>query len=270
VFVFIIALLSLGAGEPPPLPADEEIDLSPMIDTNGLVWGDITDSCFDGIFGVSIGEGTTARTGGGDALLEITVTEACLGYPAPPVNDSVVGCAYDLGPDDATFDPPITITLGYDEGLAPPGVNEQDLVIATYDDSAGEWQVMPSIVDPVTNVIVAQADGFSYFAAYSAAPGSPAIQAEDGYSDIPLVEGWNLVALPLVPADGAIEAVLADIMDNVISVCAYDGATATWTNYSPSPAFDSLTNLVDSKGYWFQMSGACTLRVWGTPGLMYE
>jgi hypothetical protein len=67
-----------------------------------------------------------------------------------------------------------------------------------------------------------------------------------------------------------VEVVVADIMDNVISVCAYDGATDIWTNYSPSPAFDSLTNLVDGRGYWFQMSGACTLRVWGTPGIVYE
>jgi hypothetical protein len=182
VFVLVIALLSLGVGQvPPPIPAVEEIDLSPMIDSGGVVRGDIAQSCFDSMFGVSIGEGTTAQTGGGDALLEITVTEVCLGYPAPPVNDSVVGCAYDLGPDDATFDPPITITLGYDEGLAPPGVTEQDLVIAAYEVSAGNWQVMPSIVDPVNNVIMAQADGFSHFAVYSAAPGSPAIPASHGY-----------------------------------------------------------------------------------------
>jgi hypothetical protein len=154
----------------PPIPTDETIDLSGSIGGDGVLTGDVSHSGFSGTIGVSIGSGTTAQTEGGDPLPEITITEVCFGYPPPPAGAYVVGCAYDFGPDGATFDPPITITLKYDDGNLPAGVAEEDLVIAIYDESAGTWVVLPSTVDTVNNVITAEVSHFTYFAVYATAP----------------------------------------------------------------------------------------------------
>jgi len=135
-----------------------------------VLTGDVSHSGFSGTIGVSIGSGTTAQTEGGDPLPEITITEVCFGYPPPPAGAYVVGCAYDFGPDGATFDPPMTITLEYDDGNLPAGVAEEDLVIAIYDAATGVWVVLPSTVDTVNNVITAEASHFTYFAVYATAP----------------------------------------------------------------------------------------------------
>ena len=131
---------------------------------------DVNYSTSDGVLQVSIDGGTTAKTAGGDPLDEITVDEICSGFPPPPANAYIVGCVYDFGPEGATFDPPITITLRYDEGLIPDGVAEEDLVIAYYDESEGEWVTLPSTVDTVNNEITAEVDGFTYFGVLGEAP----------------------------------------------------------------------------------------------------
>ncbi len=158
------------AGTPPPIPSEEEIDLSGNIDGSGVVHGDVTFSGFGDTIGVTIGDGTTALTEGGEPLSGITIEEVCFGYPAPPAGAYVIGCAYDYQPDGATFDPPITITLKYDDGNLPPGVAEADLVMAMYKAGSGTWLVLPSTVDTVNNVVTAQVSNFCYFAVYYAPP----------------------------------------------------------------------------------------------------
>ena len=157
-------------GPPPTLPTGETIDLSGDIDEEGVVQDDVEQSAFAGTLLIDIPAGTTALTEGGEPLQEITIEEICFGFPAPPANAYVVGCAYDYGPDGATFNPPIEITISYDPGLIPGGVAEEDLVIAYYDASAGEWVVLPSTVDTVNHTVTAEVSGFTYFAVYAAAP----------------------------------------------------------------------------------------------------
>jgi len=270
--VLAIVLLSVaGSGEevPPPIPSDEEIDLSASVDTGGVLHEDVMHSGFSDTLVVSIGEGTVARTEAGDALETITITEVCFGYPAPPAGDQVVGCAYDFGPDGATFDPSLTLTLVYDDSAIPSGFDEQDLAVAACDGSGGDWRVLPSIVDPVSNTVMAEASGFTYFAAYLAAPGSTAAAEEPGYRDLPLSQGWNLVAFPLVLDDTSIDAVMGDIAGNVQSVWGYDNVTKAWQTWAPGWG-GALTDLVAGNGYWIQMTGPDTLTLWGQPALQYE
>ena len=138
-----------------------------------MVQQDVQQSAFYGWLEISVDSGTEALTEGQEPLQEITIEEICFGFPPPPANAYVVGCAYDFGPEGATFDPPITITLNYDPGLIPEGVAEEDLVIALYDAATGEWTVLPSIVDTENNTITAQVSGFTMFAVYSPAPPAP-------------------------------------------------------------------------------------------------
>jgi hypothetical protein len=267
--IVLLSVASSGEGTPPPIPSDEEIDLSASIDTGGVLHEDVMRSGFSDTLVVSIGEGTMARTEAGDAVETITITEVCFGYPSPPVGDHVVGCAYDFGPDGATFDPSITITLKYDDSAVPPGFEEQNLAIAACDGSGGNWQVLPSIVDPVNNTVVAEASDFTYFAAYLAAPGSTATVGEPGYRELSLSQGWNLVAFPLILNDTSVDVVLADIAGSVQSIWGYDNITKSWETWAPGWGGD-LTDIVAGDGYWVNMTKPDTLTLWGLPALQYE
>ena len=80
--------------------------------------------------------------------------------------------------------------------------------------------------------------------------------------EVELNNGWNLMSLPIVPDEDDIEVVLADIMDDVISVHYYRATTGTWLIYAP-PDFTSLTTMEDGKAYWINMSAATNLTVVG-------
>jgi hypothetical protein len=80
--------------------------------------------------------------------------------------------------------------------------------------------------------------------------------------EVELNNGWNLMSLPIVPDEDDIEVVLADIMDDVISVHYYRATTGTWLIYAP-PDHTSLTELEDGKAYWINMSAAANLTVVG-------
>lgn len=80
--------------------------------------------------------------------------------------------------------------------------------------------------------------------------------------DVTLNKGWNLISLPIVPDDSAIGAVLADVMDDVISVHQYRASIGDWLIYAP-PGFTTLTTIEDGKAYWINMANARTLTVIG-------
>ena len=90
---------------------------------------------------IEIGSGTTARTEDGKPLqsIEVDVVVVSEEIPPPPPGAYIIGYAYDLGPEGAIFNPPITLTLHYVPGLIPEGVVEADLVIAYYDVATGQW-----------------------------------------------------------------------------------------------------------------------------------
>jgi hypothetical protein len=92
-----------------------------------------------------------------------------------------------------------------------------------------------------------------------------AIWAVTGVSvNVTLNKGWNLMSLPVVPDNPVIEELLADIMDDVISVWYYDAATVDWDSFDPDPELSSdLEEMKDGKAYWINMSEERTLTVIG-------
>jgi hypothetical protein len=83
-------------------------------------------------------------------------------------------------------------------------------------------------------------------------------------ANITLAKGWNLISLPLIPLDSAIDAVLAGILDNVISVWYWDAATGSpWKSFAPG-APSSLLTMEDGKAYWVNMKALRTLQLAGT------
>ena len=105
----------------------------------------------------------TALDGEGNPLTDVEFV-AAESVPDPPEDASIIGLPYQLGPDGATFDPPVTMTWSYDPADIPDGVAEEELVIAYYGEGAGEWQELEFEVDPESDTLSAYIDHFSTFA----------------------------------------------------------------------------------------------------------
>ncbi len=163
-----------GAGAP-PAPAVEEVepgvwDVSDVVAADGEFEQDVTIDSEDGNVELDINEDTIGKTKEDEPLSEISILEMAE-PPAPPADASIVGLPYDLGPDGATFDPEITLTFTYDPDEIPEGVNEEDLVIAIWDEDANEWvELEDCVVDPVTHTITAPVSHFTAFTIIGAMP----------------------------------------------------------------------------------------------------
>jgi len=155
---------------PTPIPTPTPLDLSDVVDEDGVVQQDVHYSTPDEMMEIEVGSGTTALTEDGEPLqsIEVDVVVVSEEIPPPPPGAYIVGYAYDLGPDGATFHPPITLTLHYDPGLIQEGTAEKDLVIAYYDVATGQWVSLPSTVDTENNTITAQVSHLTKFAILAA------------------------------------------------------------------------------------------------------
>ena len=116
----------------------------------------------DGNLTITIPRGTIALDEDDNSLRTLKA-EFYESPPDPPEDAHIIGLAYDLGPDGATFDPEITLGYTYDPDDLPEGVNEEDLVLAYYNEDIGEWVELDTTVDPVTNTIIAEVDHFTVF-----------------------------------------------------------------------------------------------------------
>ena len=88
--------------------------------------------------------------------------------------------------------------------------------------------------------------------------------AESVKHDIDLVAGWNLVSFKIIPEDPDVEAILADIMDDVMLVYAWDGETGTWSRFDPAVGYgNTLEELHRTMGFWINMAEDRTLSITG-------
>ena len=126
----------------------------------------------DKIISITIPDGDTALDGEGNPLTDVEFV-AAESVPDPPEDASIIGLPYQLGPDGATFDPPVTLTWRYDPADIPDGVDEEELVIAYYDEDADEWQELEFEVDPGSDTLSAYIDHFSTFAVIAFSASSP-------------------------------------------------------------------------------------------------
>ncbi len=84
-------------------------------------------------------------------------------------------------------------------------------------------------------------------------------------SEIPVVAGWNLISLPVVPNNNNLKTILAPQIatGHLTIVWSYLTATKSWISFTP-PSTGTLTTLVDGKAYWVRMTTADTIIVGGT------
>ena len=154
-----------GGFLPPPPPPPGVTDVSNYVTNEGIFVQEVIAESEDGKVELTIGEGTTGLTEEGEPVSEISITEMEEPLPEPPADSEVIGLTYKLGPEGTTFSPPVTITFSYDPNDLPGGINEANLVIAMWDEDAGEWVVLDSItVDTVNHTISGTVSHFTPFA----------------------------------------------------------------------------------------------------------
>lgn len=132
------------------------------IDSNGKFVVQATALSDDSLAEITIPKDTIGRTVDGNPVTEISMVSMAT-QPTMPAELSAVGLVYEFGPDGATFDPGITVTVTYTDDDIPAGKSESDLVIA-YQDDSGAWVNLPSTVDTVNNTVTAQTTHFTPYA----------------------------------------------------------------------------------------------------------
>ena len=82
---------------------------------------------------------------------------------------------------------------------------------------------------------------------------------------IMLEQGWNLVSVPVVPANPNIATILKPILVNVTTVWSYSAATKTWSFFKPGPpASGTLKTMTDGNGYWIYVTHSGMFNVTGS------
>jgi len=150
-------------------------EVSSPISSSGEILETIEATSEDGTLTLTIAEGTIALDKDDNPLISLEA-EVDTSPPPPPEDTSIIGLAYNFGPDKATFDPPITLTRSYDPDDIPEGVAEEDLVLAWYDEVGAKWVELDCVVDTKNNTITASIKHFTTFAIISVViPPEPAI-----------------------------------------------------------------------------------------------
>ena len=84
--------------------------------------------------------------------------------------------------------------------------------------------------------------------------------------EVPLVAGWNLFSLPVVPASSDTKAILGPLLSasEVTVVWSYSAVSKSWSFYKPLPTpTGTLLTMKDGVGYWIYMTKPDTLIVGG-------
>lgn len=187
-----------GPGEPPP----GTTDISANIDASG----NITDTTYapsaDGKWVVKLEAGSRALDNRGRPLESITI-EQMLAPPLPPAESSIIGLAFQLGPEGTVFEPPATLTITYDEGDLPQGVAEENLVIAFWDAALGSWvELEGCIVDSSANTISVSIGHFSTFAVMAGTAAAAFSLSDLTISPTEANQGQNITISVLVSNGG--------------------------------------------------------------------
>jgi hypothetical protein len=134
-----------------------------VITPDGRFTQEVTASSGDEKVTLEVAKDVIGKTSTGAALNRIVITPVTA--PAAPAGATIIGLAYDFGPEGATFDPPITVTFSYSLSDIPEGVNENSLTISYYDTSQGAWVTLEDInVNTSTHTVSGKLSHFTTFA----------------------------------------------------------------------------------------------------------
>ncbi len=153
-----------GGGGPPALPPTTYA--IPTDPTTAKTTSTVTATSPDGGLTLTIPENTIAKDATDAPLTSVTISLPA-SIPEIPEGFSLLGYAYDLEPKDASFNPPIDLTVEYDPAKIPEGFTEADLVIKWYDEASQQWTSLPSTVDTVNHRVTAKVSHFTVFVLFA-------------------------------------------------------------------------------------------------------
>ncbi len=182
-----------GGGAPPGVTL-----LYDSIGSNGVFIYDVTARSDDHKCVLTIETNTIGLTKYGKALSRIKMVEV-EEPPAPPEDSNIIGLVYDIGPDGATFEPAITVTISYDPEALPEGRVEDELYIAYWDVS--QWLDLESTVDIEANTVSAGISHFTYFAVISKPPSPPLPLPPPVPAVIPAPASFAISNLSVTPSE---------------------------------------------------------------------
>jgi PKD repeat protein len=169
----------------------------------------------DGRAIISLAEGVVAKDARGKSLTEITIkTLPSENLPKVPSGSifTFAGMAYEIGPDGATFSPPMSLTFN----LAQVHLGK-DYTVKMFDKDSGTWQDLPATYDAAAGTVTVEASRLCCFALFTGTmtvppmtvatplplPAAPQVKAQPPSSAVSIflnMVGWaaNLVMNNLV------------------------------------------------------------------------
>lgn len=84
--------------------------------------------------------------------------------PPPPAGYQQISAIYNFGPDGTTFNIPVTLNLKI---ALPPLAKPENLALAWYDKTKGQWVAIPAVVDMSKGLILARINHFSDYAVFA-------------------------------------------------------------------------------------------------------
>ena len=160
-----------------PATYQMEIDLlgtghEVLVDVQGKLKTNVELSSADGKVSLSLKKGTIVMDKGGKPL-ELIHVAIDPSLPLPPEDAYIIGVAYDLRPEGATFDPALMLTISYDPQELPEKVRESDVYIARYDEASGWGRWSYKNVDTNNNRVTTQISSLGRFAVLVPMPPAP-------------------------------------------------------------------------------------------------
>ena len=136
VITLALGLIMVGCSPsttPTPTPSTYQLEVNLLgdkgkfpVDSQGMLKSKAEVSSADGKISLSLDKGTKVLDKDGKPLRSIhTVIDPS--PPLPPEDTYIIGATYNLEPQGATFDPWLTLMLGYDPEQLPEGIRENNL-----------------------------------------------------------------------------------------------------------------------------------------------
>jgi len=247
---------------PPAGASVKTTKLTGVISHQGIFTQEIVAYSHDRDCWLTIPKDTVGLRADGTPLSEITMVEVI--EPPLPQGTTRVARIYDLEPDGATFEPPVTLTWKYDPVDIPENVREEDLVVAYYDAETGEWVELPSIVYVETNTITADVAHFTIFAIIAApviqyklvisstAGGSVTTPGEGTFT----YDEGTAVNLVAKPDEGYQFVNWTGDVDTIANVNATQTTTTMDGNYSLRANFEAIVPPEELGSNWTLIGGA--------------
>ena len=148
-----------GSSPPPTLKTNGFVpDPGLIIGTDGVRAEALQLKTSDGRLTLDIAAKTRLLNQSGGPLTQLTISP--LAKPAPTAERSTILLAYELGPDGATFNPPLVLTVKYPS--LPEGIDEKSIRVVRW--NGFSWQDLGGGLNLGSGIVTASISHFSQYA----------------------------------------------------------------------------------------------------------